>query len=282
VRREADVLERSGPGRVRIGTLDVDRLTFAEAVDAIDQLVRRRRGGAVFTPNVDHVVLAEEDAAFRASYARASLRLADGMPVVWASRVLGQAVPEKVSGSDLIGPVMERAAKKGWRVYLLGASAEVAAKAAAVLRARGVDVVGTDSPMVRDPRDASERQPIVEKVRRARAHVVLVAFGAPKQELFIDAARPETGGAVLLGIGASLDFVAGAVPRAPRWMSSHGLEWLYRLLREPRRLWRRYLLRDPKFLRILWRTYRAARRDAGGALTGRRLVLPLQRAAGRA
>jgi N-acetylglucosaminyldiphosphoundecaprenol N-acetyl-beta-D-mannosaminyltransferase len=277
VRREADVLDR--PGRVRLGRLEVDRVTFAGAVDAIEQLVRNGRGGAVFTPNVDHVVLAEEDAEFSASYSRASLSLADGMPVVWASRILGRAVPQKASGSDLIGPVMERAARNGWRVYLLGAAPIVADKAASVLRGRGVNVVGVDSPAVRDPRSASERHPIVEKVRRSRADLVLVAFGAPKQELFIDAARPETGGAVLLGVGASLDFVAGAVPRAPRWMSDHGLEWLYRLVREPRRLWRRYLLRDPKFVRIVWRTFREQRRSAARTLTGTRPVLLQPRAA---
>jgi N-acetylglucosaminyldiphosphoundecaprenol N-acetyl-beta-D-mannosaminyltransferase len=255
VRQETYPLQGRAPERVRLGSIDVDRLTFAEAVDAIDDLVRRRCGGAVFTPNVDHVVLAEEHADFRDSYARASLCLADGMPLVWASRLLGTPLPQKVSGSDLIDPLMDRAAASRWRVYLLGAGPRIAEKAAAAFRGRGVDVVGVDAPVVRDPRSALERGPIVDRIRQARADLVLVAFGAPKQELFIDAVQQEAGAAVMLGIGASLDFVAGAVRRAPRWMSNCGLEWFYRLCAEPRRLWRRYLLRDPKFFEIVWRMF---------------------------
>jgi N-acetylglucosaminyldiphosphoundecaprenol N-acetyl-beta-D-mannosaminyltransferase len=262
--------------RVQIGAISVDRLTFTEAIDAICDLVRAGIGGAVFTPNVDHVVTAAGNQAFRESYARASLSLADGMPVVWASRLLGQPVPEKISGSDLIEPLLARAAADGFRVYLLGSTAQVAAKAAAVLRGRGVDVCGVDSPAVRDPRSADERRPIVEKIRRARAGLVLVAFGAPKQELFIDAARPEVPAAVFVGVGASLDFLAGAVRRAPRWMSNCGLEWLYRLAQEPRRLWRRYLVRDPRFAAIVCRIL------VERLLTGRRPALPPRRAAARA
>jgi len=280
VRQEADLLQCPGAERVRLGSLDVDPLTFAEAIDAIDDLVRSRRGGSVFTPNVDHVVLADEHAGFRASYARASLCLADGMPLVWASRLLGRPLPQKVSGSDLIGPLMERAAARSWRVYLLGAGPGVAERAAAVFRSRGVEVVGVDSPLIRDPRSADERGPIVDRIRRAGADLVLVAFGAPKQELFIDAARPEAGAAVMIGIGASLDFVAGAIRRAPRWMSDRGLEWLYRLWREPRRLWRRYLLRDPKFVWTVWRSFCDQRRPETPALTGRRPLPQQPRIAG--
>ena len=144
----------------------------------------------------------------------------------------------------------------------------VAEKAARVLRGAGVPVVGTDAPVVRDPRDARERGPIVERIRRARPDLVLVAFGAPKQELFIDAIRSELN-CVWLGVGATLDFIAGTARRAPRWMSRHGLEWLYRLVQEPRRLWRRYLVRDPKFALIV-----------GRMLMDRPTALPPPRAAG--
>lgn len=281
MRQEADLSQCRGAERVRLGSLDVDRLTFAEAIEAIDDLVRGRRGGAVFTPNVDHVVLAEEHTGFRASYSRANLCLADGMPLVWASRLLGRPLPQKVSGSDLIDPLMERAAARGWRVYLLGAGPGIAEKAAAVFRCRGVEVVGVDAPLIRDPRSADERKPVVDRIRRAGADLVLVAFGAPKQELFIDSARSEADAAVMIGIGASLDFVAGAVRRAPRWMSDHGLEWLYRLWREPRRLWRRYLLRDPKFVWTVWRTLCDRRRPETPAITGRRPVPQQPRAAAR-
>src|SRR5438105_6124798 len=177
---------------------------------------------------------------------------------------------------------MERAAARGWRVYLVGAGPGIAEKAAAVFRSRGVAVVGIDAPLIRDPRSADERGPIVERIRRAGADLVLVAFGAPKQELFIDSARPEVGPAVMIGVGASLDFVAGAIRRAPRWMSDRGLEWLYRLWREPRRLWRRYLLRDPEFVWTVWRTLLDRRRPDAPAITGTRPLPQQPRAAARA
>jgi N-acetylglucosaminyldiphosphoundecaprenol N-acetyl-beta-D-mannosaminyltransferase len=253
-------------GRVQIGSIEVDSLTFDAAVDALDALVRARRGGAVFTPNVDHVVLAEEHEAFRRSYARAELCVADGMPLVWASRLLGRHIPEKVSGSDLVPALLERAAGGGHRVYLLGGAPGTAEEAGRVLRERGVAVAGLDAPMLRDPLDPAERQPIVDRIRRAAPDVVLVAFGAPKQELFIDAARSEVD-AVWIGVGATLEFIAGRIPRAPRWMSRHGLEWLYRLAREPRRLWRRYLVRDPKFALIVARMLKDRRAALATART---------------
>ena len=243
-------------GGAVFGAISVDGVTFAEALDAIEALVGAGRGGAVFTPNVDHVVLAEEDAAFREAYRGASLRLADGMPLIWASRLIGQRLPEKVSGSDLIWPLMQRAAERGWRVFLCGGRPGVAEAAAERLRDElKVAVCGTASPWVDDPADPREHLPVAEQIRAARADLALFAFGAPKQEVLIHHCRKALGPTVSLGIGASLDFITGAVRRAPAWMSRHGLEWLYRLAQEPGRLWRRYLVRDPKFLAIALRSW---------------------------
>jgi N-acetylglucosaminyldiphosphoundecaprenol N-acetyl-beta-D-mannosaminyltransferase len=255
-------------GRVAIGSIEVDRVTFAEAVGAIEELIAAGRGGVVFTPNVDHVVLAGEHEEFRDSYRRASLSVADGMPLVWTARLLGSPVPEKISGSDLVPRLMERAALRGYRVYLLGGAPGTAAEAARVLRQAGVEIAGIDAPFLRDPLDAMERNPIVDRIRNAAPDLVLVAFGAPKQELFIDAVRSELD-AVLIGVGGTLDFIAGKIPRAPRWMSRNGLEWLYRLLREPRRLWRRYLVRDPKFALIVARMLMGRRASLAPARTAR-------------
>jgi N-acetylglucosaminyldiphosphoundecaprenol N-acetyl-beta-D-mannosaminyltransferase len=255
--------------RIVLGHISIDALTLSAAVDSIQTLVSARRGGFVVTPNVDHVVIADRGDDFRGAYAAAALSLADGKPIVWASRLLGTPVPEKVSGSDLVLPLMQRAAARGWRVFLLGAGPGVADAAAERLRLDlGVNVVGTAAPYVRvtpgepDP----EGDTAVEAIRAAHPDLVLVAFGAPKQELWMHRRRDALAPAVLLGIGASLDFVAGRVRRAPRWISNAGLEWLWRLAREPRRLWRRYLVDDPRFAVILWRTWRerqATRRDGG-------------------
>jgi len=247
------------PARVRFGSVWIDSLTFAEALDEIERLIEKRKGGAVFTPNVDHVVTAETNVAFREAYARADLSLVDGQPLVWASRFLGAALPEKISGSDLVEPLMVRAGLRGWRVFLVGGS-KGSARAAAerFAGAYGAAIVGIeDGPIGLEhaPRDEA----LLTRIADAQPHLVLVALGAPKQELWIDAHRERLAPAVAVGVGATLDFVAGAVRRAPRWLRSAGLEWLYRLLHEPRRLARRYLWNDPKILAILLRTWRSPR-----------------------
>jgi len=251
-----------GPGasslRVRIGGLPIDRLTLDGAIAAIDELVSSGQGGAVFTPNVDHVVEYQDNARLREAYEAASLSLVDGVPVLWASHLLGEPLPEKVSGSDLVMPLLRHAAKRGWRVFLLGGGDGVAEMAKRSLETSipGIDVVGALSPRIDMRQESAVRAPVVEAVGSAKPHIVIVALGAPKQELFIHETREALRPAVLLGLGASLDFIAGTVPRAPGWISRSGLEWLFRLSREPKRLWRRYLLRDPKFLLILARSVR--------------------------
>ncbi len=252
--------ERLAAGRLVLGGVSVDPVTRSEALDRIERLVEAAQGGAVFTPNVDHVVIAERDPAFRAAYRDVDVSLADGMPLLWASWLLGEPLPEKVSGSDLVLPLAERAARRGWRVYLLGGLPGVAERAAERLRASfpGIDIVGTDAPRVRiDGGEGDETAAALARARAARAQLLLVALGAPKQEIWIHRHLDDLRPAVAVGVGASLDFVAGRLRRAPRWISRVGLEWLWRLAHEPRRLWRRYLLEDPRFVGILLRELRA-------------------------
>ncbi|GJG89208.1 N-acetylmannosaminyltransferase [Gemmatimonadetes bacterium T265] len=245
-----------------MGELWVDVLTRGDALHALDVLVARGEGGAVFTPNVDHVVMAERDEAFRAAYAGASLSLADGAPVVWASHVLRPRVPEKLSGSDMLLPIARLAASRGWRVYLLGGGPGSVAEAARRLRdEHGVHVVGTDDARIASEPDPALDAPVVARLRAARPDLVFVALGAPKQELFIARSLAGMGPVVAVGVGASLDFLAGTLRRSPAWMSRAGLEWLYRLGQEPRRLWRRYLIQDPKFVLVVLRTLCRPRRE---------------------
>jgi N-acetylglucosaminyldiphosphoundecaprenol N-acetyl-beta-D-mannosaminyltransferase len=249
--------------RVRIGQLDVDAVTFPEALERIASLVESKAGGSVFTPNVDHVVKAEHDVAFRKAYARADLCLADGMPLIWASRLLGTALPEKVSGSDLLLPLMQLAAERRWGVYLVGGGPGVAEESGQRLRAEhGVRIAGTDSPVVGPDGAADESEQTLERLRAARPDLVLVALGTPKQELWIDRFADQLAPALAIGVGASFDFLTGRVRRAPAWMSRAGVEWLFRLAHEPGRLWRRYLVEDPAFIVIVARGRRAARAQA--------------------
>ncbi len=249
--------------RYLLGHVPIDPLTRAQALERIAALIDAGQGGCVFTPNVDHVVLAEQQARFRAAYAEASLSLIDGTPVLWACRALGHPAPQKVSGSDLLAPLAERSAERGWRVYLLGTSEAVLAEATRRLQARFArfDVVGCASPLVDMTAPAETRRALFEQAAATRPHLVLVALGTPKGELFAHEAREALRPAVVVGVGASLDFIAGVARRAPPWMSAAGLEWLYRLVHEPRRLWRRYLVRDPQFLLIFAREWWRARRS---------------------
>ena len=244
--------------QIRLGHLWIDALDFQGALDAIEALVDRGQGGSVFTPNVDHVVSAEDDAGLRAAYADVSLSLADGQPVVWASRLLGTPLPAKVSGSDLVWPLMARAARRGWGVYLLGGAPGAAEVAGArLVRELGVRIVGVDAARIPLEAVPGAVDAALERVRAARPDLVLVALGSPKQERWIHRSLAALRPAVALGVGASLDFLAGQVRRSPAWMSRAGLEWLYRLGQEPRRMAHRYLVKDPRFLAVLARTARA-------------------------
>lgn len=244
--------EAAPPARIRVGRVPIDAVDLEGALDAIDRLIREGNGGTVFTPNVDHVVVAENDPRFRAAYAAASLSLVDGTPVVWASSLLGTPLPMKLSGSDLVLPLLARAAERGQRVYFLGGDPGVAEAARRVLEPElpSLNIVGIDSPRIDVNRIPDE---LLQRIKSARPDIVLVALGAPKQEIFSHEQREALKPAVLIGVGASLDFIAGTRRRAPLWLSRAGLEWVYRLAQEPRRLAKRYLLRDPQFFWIVGR-----------------------------
>jgi N-acetylglucosaminyldiphosphoundecaprenol N-acetyl-beta-D-mannosaminyltransferase len=239
--------------RIVVGRLPVDVLTFRQALAAIERLVEGGGGGAVFTPNVDHVVQAEHDEALASAYTRAALSLADGAPIIWASRLLRTPLPERLAGSDLALPLLALAAQRGWRVSFLGGVPGMADRAAAVVRRRfGTTVTTVECPAVRVD-DAAQVARIAASLRSTAPQLVFVALGAPKQELLIDRMTPLLPGVVCLGLGATLDFIAGAVRRAPRWVRQGGLEWAWRLGQEPSRLWRRYLVEDPRFALIIAR-----------------------------
>jgi N-acetylglucosaminyldiphosphoundecaprenol N-acetyl-beta-D-mannosaminyltransferase len=231
------------PDRVRYGRIYAHAIRFDAAIDHILRRIDSKAGGFVVTPNVDHVCLAETDDALVRAYDDAFLSLADGTPLVWIAKLLRLPLEEKVSGSDLVEPLLERGGQRGLRVYFLGASEKVNAKCKQILEAKypGLRVVGYSSPMI----DNKAPDPsIVAQIIEAKPQLVFVALGCPKQELWMHRFSPQLVGIVSLGIGATLHFIAGETPRAPRWMSKIGLEWLYRLFREPKRLAHRYLVRD--------------------------------------
>ncbi|WP_297133962.1 WecB/TagA/CpsF family glycosyltransferase [Terrisporobacter sp.] len=239
--------------RIELFNIGIDNVTMYESIDVIDRLVIENKNAYVVTPNVDHIVKVQKDPEFMRIYKEADLVLADGIPVVWASKLLKKGLSEKVSGSDLFPLLCERASQKGYKVFLLGAREGVAKRAADELISKypGLDVVGTYSPKFGFEKDEKENNKIIEMLQNAKPDILFVGVGAPKQEKWIYNNKDKINVPVSLGIGASFDFVAGSVKRAPLWMQKSGLEWFYRFLQEPKRMFRRYFIEDIKFLGLI-------------------------------
>ena len=233
----------------------IDNCSMEEALVAIEQLIHENKNSYVVTPNVDHIVKLEKDEEFREVYKNASLILTDGKPLIWIANLYKTPIKEKISGSDLFPRVCEVAAKKKYKMFFLGAAEGVAAKAAENLakRFQGLNVVGTYSPPFGFEKDEEELEKIIKMIRGVKPDILIVGLGAPKQEKFIYKYREQLGVPVSLGLGASLDFEAGNVKRAPKWVADHGLEWFYRFLSEPKRLFKRYFIDDTKILMLAWK-----------------------------
>ncbi len=237
-------------------------------------------GHAVFTCNVDHVMLQRHRSDFAQAYRDASLVTADGSPLVALARVLGGPVRRRVTGADLVPALAAVATRRRLRMTLVGGAPGVAERAADVLRDAntGLDVVTLPPPAFGFSVGDTDDHRLVAALRKAGPSLVIVCFGAPKQELWIAAHRAQLPGSVLLGAGASLDFLVGVQRRAPLIYQRIGLEFLWRLLVDWPRLWRRYLLRDTGFVFVaaseLWRARRSTHRRSRGRL----LAFPSQRA----
>lgn len=244
--------------QVRFGRIHADSVTLAEALDLVAEGVAGKKGGFVVTPNVDHIVLAETDDELRDAYQQAFLSLVDGQPLMWLARAFGHPLPEKLSGSDFVEPLAARAAEEGWGVYLLGGMPGIGEAAAQAWARRypHLRVVGIDSPPLGFDHDELESRRVFERIAAAAPDILMVALGCPKQELWMHRHVDKFSPAIAFGIGASLDFVAGKVGRAPTLVSSLGMEWAYRLLQEPRRLAHRYLVRDRAIFSIALADFR--------------------------
>lgn len=219
-------------------------ITERQAVEHILRELDAGNGGFVVTPNLDHLRRFNSDMAFAALVAEASLVVADGTPVVWASRIAGTPLPERVAGSDLISSLSAAAAEAGRSIFLLGGAPGTAEAAARVLveRSPKLKIAGTACPPVGFEDDPSEMLKLLEQLRVSKPDIVFVALGSPKQEYLIDRIGRTLPQAWWLGVGISLSFLCGDVKRAPRWLQRAGLEWTHRLVQEPRRLFKRYIL----------------------------------------
>jgi N-acetylglucosaminyldiphosphoundecaprenol N-acetyl-beta-D-mannosaminyltransferase len=259
------------PPPVEVWGLALTPFRLGEALDYIDRLVQSARPSYFITANVHYAMLVESDPSLAAVNRKAAFLLADGMPLVWASRWKGGRLPERVAGADLIPALCARAAANGYRVFFLGGAPGVADEAARRLCARyeGLQVVGVESPPFRELSRA-ECGALAGRIRAARPDLLFVAFGQPKGEKWLADNLEELGVPVCVQVGASLDFAAGRVSRAPRLVQRLGMEWAYRLYLEPGRLLRRYAANGWFGLRMLARDLAAWLRQPPGPRHGRR------------
>ncbi|HEV3450935.1 MAG TPA: WecB/TagA/CpsF family glycosyltransferase [Acidimicrobiia bacterium] len=246
---------------VRLGATDVAPVTLAGAVDALSDLIESQERHLVVTPNVDHLVLLEHDSEFAAAYGRASLRVVDGAPLVLLARLLGTPVPGRIAGVDLTLSVLAAAERERRSVFFLGGDPPVLQQAMGRLHGQYPNLVvsGSAAPTIELEAVSPSEEEALTAIRGAAPDLLVLFLGAPKQEKWFwrrAALLPPT---VALAVGGTVDLIAGAKRRAPQWIQSVGFEWLWRLSQEPGRLGRRYLGRDPEFLRIAARQIWARR-----------------------
>ncbi len=248
--------------RMKFMNTEIDNLTMEEAINEINALIGKKDNAYIVTPNVDHIVRLEKDPQLQKAYENANLILTDGKPLLWISKLYRTPIKEKISGSDLFPKVCELAANKGYTMFFLGAAEGVADKAAKNLTKRfpNLKVVNTYSPPYGFERNKDELIKTINIVRASKSDILIIGLGCPKQEIFMYKYRKYLEVPLSLGLGASLDFEAGNVKRAPKWMSDHGLEWLYRITQDPVRMAKRYLIDDMKIVPLAIKYYKPSRK----------------------
>ena len=248
----------------------VDVVSMDDVLRGIDERLAAGLGGFLNTLNTNLLLNVDRYQGMRRLFNENDLNVADGVPLQWMARLRGVRLAGRVCGTDIVYRLCQLASQRGYRLFLLGAREEVARGAAAALEAAhpGLALAGTYSPPFQDEWDDAENARIVERIVNARANVVLVAFGFPKQEYWIQRHKERVPGCVFINVGGAFDVAAGVRRRAPRWMQRYGLEWVWRIIQEPRRLLWRYL-RDglclaPRLMQWLW-TARRSREHSWGA-----------------
>jgi N-acetylglucosaminyldiphosphoundecaprenol N-acetyl-beta-D-mannosaminyltransferase len=238
---------------VQVGAVSVMPMTEAEVADHVSSAWRHGEGGSILTVNVDILRSLSRDSELAALAEDAEIVVADGMPLVWAASLAGHTVPERVTGASLVATLAEAAAGSARSVYLVGGESGVPEAAGRALAQRfpGLRVVGADSPPFGFEKDERQLTELVDRIAAARPDLVLVGLGFPKQERLIARLRPRLPRAWMLGCGAGIPFAAGQFRRAPGFLQRIGAEWAHRLLLEPRRLARRYLMHDLPFAVVL-------------------------------
>lgn len=245
-------LSRLRPAPVRILDCAVHPVTMQEALDwCLDTCRSAPRARIVLTANASHLVELQDHPGLRSAAAAADLVTADGMSLVWASRFLGAPLPERVTGIDMLSNLLRLAPQHGLRIFLLGTKPEVLARFVAFCRETypGIQLAGWRDGYF----SAAEHDAVIQQIADSRADILFVAMPSPFKDIWCEQHRDRFRVRLIMGVGGAFDVLAGMVPRAPGWMQDNGLEWAWRLLLEPRRLWRRYLTGNSRFIYLLLR-----------------------------
>jgi N-acetylglucosaminyldiphosphoundecaprenol N-acetyl-beta-D-mannosaminyltransferase len=254
--RSSERIMRARAGGVRLGVLSFDAVTSADCAALIMAGLEAGRGGRIHTANVDHLYQAARDPSLAEFIEAADLVVADGVPLLWASRIRGTPLPARVAGSDLVWGIAESAARHGRSLFLAGGSPGTAEGAAAALRRRnpGIRLAGTSCPQFAPPSTAPALEALTRTLRRAQPEIVLLGLPPHLVREIVQQCAPALPAAWWIGVGVTFSFMAGVLPRAPHWQQVAGLEWLHRLAQEPRRLAGRYARDIPVALRLLGRS----------------------------
>ncbi len=238
------------PRRVQVAGCPVDCLSFTQAQEEICRRIEDAIPAHVVFINAAKIVNYQRNRALQAAIDRADVLLADGVPVVWASRLLGRSLPGRVNGTDLMESMIAVAAQRGYRVFFLGARREVLRRAIDKLKTLypGLTIAGYRDGYFRP----AEEESLLQEIVASRAQLLFLAISTPRKEIWANENLRRLGPIVCQGVGGSIDVLAGATRRAPVWMQRFGLEWFFRFLQEPRRMWRRYLETNSLFLWLVF------------------------------
>jgi len=247
--KENEILELFG--------LNFNNLSFNEALDKITFLIDLNKKIVIFTANVAHITKINEDPNIRNIYCKADLILNDSQVLYFSSRMLGKPIKVKISGSDLLPALCKVASLKGYHIFFLGGDNNASYYAAEKLKQtyKSVQIVGTLSPPFGFENDTYEVDKIIKEINKVKPQILFIGLGSPKQEVFINKYRDRLNVNLIIGIGASFEFTSNIIKRAPKWIQNFALEWLYRLIKEPKRLWKRYLFSNSLFILLFTKMY---------------------------
>lgn len=231
----------------------INNVTMPEAILAIEQMIQGDKKSYIVAVNVDVVIKIEKDSYLKQIVDNADMVLVDGKPLVWISKIYGKPLKEKISGSDLVPLLCKVAAEKKYTIFIVGGKEGIAKQAKQNLEAKfpEVHIVGIYAPPFGFENDEKELDKINRMISNAHPELLIVCFGCPKQEKWIYENISKYDAKVSICAGATVDFLAGNVKRAPKWMSEHGLEWFYRFLQEPKRMFKRYFVDDVKIIGLV-------------------------------